>query len=169
MRTERPHVLLVDDDKVVRQTWGYILDGAFDAVFAESGAAALQLLQHPPGGRPFDVLVTDHRMPGMSGVELCRKARLVSPKTARVIVTAFKDPEVQACPCRLLEKPVQDGMLERVIYEAIAGTPVAPDVARVRESVAEAAHKKARECFRAETAKLLSWEPAGSVSKASST
>ena len=155
----KPKVLFVDDEAAVRKTWAYAFEHLFDATTVASGEEALRLLQHPPDGRPFDVLVTDHRMPGMSGVVLCRKARLVAPHTARVIVTAFEDPEVQLCPCRRLEKPLDEGKLEAVIRDALAGTPMPPEEAQKREKEAEEAHRKARASFREATAKLLSWQP----------
>jgi len=155
----KPSVLFVDDEAPVRETWKYLYGDLFRCTFASNGTEALQFLHHPPEGRPFDVLVTDQRMPGMSGVQLCRKARLVSPKTARIILTAFDDPEVRLCPCRRLEKPPEDGKLEKVVHEAIVGASVSSDEAREKESRAEAAHQAARKNFREATAKLLSWEP----------
>jgi len=154
----KPKVLFVDDDADVRTTWKYVFEHPYDVTVVSSGAEALDLLKAP--GRPFDVLVTDHRMPGMTGVELCRKARLVSPKTARVLVTAFEDPEVKLCPCRKLEKPLDDGKLEAVIHDILTGEPLSSKEAQERESVAEAAHAEARASFREATKKLLEWAPA---------
>jgi DNA-binding NtrC family response regulator len=159
-------VLFVDDDKNVRTTWAYCFGEAFDATVVESGEAALKLLAKPPGGRPFDVLVTDHRMPGMTGAELCREAARVAPATARVVITAFKDADARLCPCRRwLEKPLEPDRMERMIREAANGTVPAGE-AREREREAEQARDAARADFREETAKLLSWEPPTFASRA---
>src|SRR5574342_539542 len=152
-------VLFVDDDEAVRATWKYAFGDDFEATFVATGEAALALLKAPPGGLQFDVLVADHRMPGMSGAELCWKAREVAPETARIIVTAYKDREVQLCPCStVLEKPDRAGSLGGVIRKAAQSQASDEDVRR-RECEAEAALKEARAEFRETTERLRSWHP----------
>jgi CheY-like chemotaxis protein len=100
-----PEVVFVDDDPAVRAVVGY--DFPDWCVLAE-GAAAVQLLrQLVDQGTPALVLVTDQRMPEMSGVQLCAQARLISPSTARVLLTAYHD-------CSL-EVGVNVGGIERVV------------------------------------------------------
>jgi signal transduction histidine kinase/CheY-like chemotaxis protein len=67
-------VLLVDDEPAVRQAVKRVLETLGCRVVAvEDATEALQLLQRSPDA--FDVLVTDYRMPGVSGVELANAAR----------------------------------------------------------------------------------------------
>ncbi|MGE0788008.1 MAG: response regulator [Sandaracinaceae bacterium] len=66
-----PRLLLVDDDEMMRRSSKRFLARAgFEVVAAKSGAEALELFE---GERPFDVVVMDLEMPGMSGVELMRE------------------------------------------------------------------------------------------------
>lgn len=149
MTRAKLRVLFVDDDPDVRETWKYLFGTTFDATLAASGQAALALLRDPPGGKPFDVLVADHRMPGLTGAELCRRAAEVAPDTARVIVTAYRDREARICPCAArLEKPVDDVTMAAVIEEAAQGRRESTEELRDREREAEKAVEEARDEFR---------------------
>ena len=78
-------VLLVDDDPAVGKVLGALLTQAgIDNQFAPNAAEALAALQQ----RPFDVVVTDLRMPGMDGLELLRRVAASWPETSVVMLTA---------------------------------------------------------------------------------
>ncbi len=86
--TTPTRILIVDDDATIRslvslklQREGYACDQAVNA--AEAGVL---LSQHQ-----FDVVLTDLRMPGMSGMELLRLVLDQSPDTAVIMVTGFDD------------------------------------------------------------------------------
>jgi two-component system response regulator FlrC len=59
--------------------------------------------------RPFDLVVTDLRMPGMGGLALIRQVREVSPGTSTLLITAFGSEEVESTTeklgARYLSKP----------------------------------------------------------------
>ena len=44
--------------------------------------------------RPVDLIITDYKMPGMNGLEFLGRAQKISPKTPRILVTAFPDLEI---------------------------------------------------------------------------
>ena len=68
----------MDDEDVVRESTARMLEElGYDLILASSAEAALQNVE---AGRHFDILVTDHLMPGMTGVDL---ARVVQSRTAR--------------------------------------------------------------------------------------
>ena len=64
-----------------------ILAAEFRILRAEGGAAALALL----ASEDVAVMITDYRMPGMTGVELCRRGQEVAPEVLRIILTAYTD------------------------------------------------------------------------------
>jgi CheY-like chemotaxis protein len=77
-------VLLVDDSKdglLVRRA--LLEEQGFDVHVAVNGDEGLKLFQ----GRPFDVVVTDYRMPVMSGLELIRHIREAKPGTPVVLLS----------------------------------------------------------------------------------
>ena len=80
-------VLLVDDDELVRMTTADMLaDLGFAVIEAASAEAALQILE---AGPPIDVVITDHLMPGMTGVELARVVNQRRPVVPVVIISGF--------------------------------------------------------------------------------
>jgi DNA-binding NtrC family response regulator len=113
-------VLLVDDEPSIRLTTRALLEDDYDVMEAASGREALRLLSI----RRFDVICTDYRMPGMSGVELLREVQRLHPAVSGIIVTAYADyPEYQASfrevPCLVLLKPYEPTRLcELVAHSA---------------------------------------------------
>ncbi|MBI5162493.1 MAG: EAL domain-containing protein [Magnetospirillum sp.] len=81
-------VLLVDDEPRVLAALRRGLGDRFSLACASSGAEALELLD---SHGPFAVLVTDMRMPGMSGLELLREARRRVPETVRLVLSGYAD------------------------------------------------------------------------------
>lgn len=71
-QSSRPTVLVVDDQEVVRLLMCKTLEsGGFHVMAASNGADALTLYREAEP--PVDLLVTDYRMPGMTGLELARE------------------------------------------------------------------------------------------------
>ena len=101
-----PHggsVLLVDDEDIVRESTAQMLEElGYQVVSAPSSEAALLLIE---GGSHFDVLVTDHLMPGMSGVELARLVRSRRPGTPVLIVSGYAEATGIAPDLPRLTKP----------------------------------------------------------------
>jgi CheY-like chemotaxis protein len=91
---DRPlRVLVVDDESYNLDTFRRVFRRELAMGFATSGEDALELLR---GDGQYDVLVTDHAMPGISGVELLTRVRDTYPELGRVMVTAHAElPEVR--------------------------------------------------------------------------
>ena len=86
--TER--VLLVDDDPDLLQGLKRRLQKRYDISTAEGGEAALALIDE---SNPFAVVVSDMRMPGMTGLEVLKKLQKLSPNTQRIMLTGNLDQE----------------------------------------------------------------------------
>lgn len=75
--------LIVDDNVALARVIQFALDGAgFQAQTAFNGRVALEAAQETQ----FDVVVTDHQMPEMTGVELCRQLRAMPQYAERPII-----------------------------------------------------------------------------------
>jgi DNA-binding NtrC family response regulator len=85
-------ILLVDDEPDNLDLLVRSLRGLGPLCTATSGASALELIRQ----REIGVIVTDHLMPGLTGVELLERAARLVPQAARVLVTAHGDSEVLA-------------------------------------------------------------------------
>lgn len=80
-------LLFVDDEPENTRIFELTFRREFQVRTASSGEAALRsLIEHPAA-----VVLSDHRMDGMSGVELLGKVRDIDPKTVRILVTAYGD------------------------------------------------------------------------------
>lgn len=107
-------VLLVEDDATLRQLIGGFLEkSGFRVLSAANGDLAVLLSsQHP---HPFDLMVTDIVMPGMSGPDLMRTLRETRPGLAVLFISGY-DAELAASIPRertisFLAKPFTPGML----------------------------------------------------------
>jgi two-component system nitrogen regulation response regulator GlnG len=117
-------VLIVDDEPALRGAVLRFLDRrGLHAEGAADGAEALELLRR----HPFDVIVSDVRMPGMSGLEFLERLRRDHPELASRVIFSTGDayvPEVaeelQNAAVPTITKPFDFAALERVIREAAA-------------------------------------------------
>jgi DNA-binding NtrC family response regulator len=86
--TTPPRVLIVDDDPGQRSLLDSFLRGqGFEIVLADSGERALELLS---AGK-FDMMISDVRMPGLSGLETLRRVRQQFAALPVLLVTAYAD------------------------------------------------------------------------------
>ena len=82
-----PTVLIVDDEPRVLDALEAVLAADFRVLRALHGEAALAVLAE----EEVAVIVTDHRMPGMTGVELLRRSQERAPDALRIVLTAYTD------------------------------------------------------------------------------
>jgi DNA-binding NtrC family response regulator len=86
----RARLLIVDDEENVRTALRRVLRRSpYDLLFAHSGHEALSLLER----EEVDIVMSDHLMPGMSGVQLLRAVRSSRPYAARLMLTGEADLE----------------------------------------------------------------------------
>ena len=83
-------VLYVDDEPDNLELFRLAFAEDFDVLTASDAAEALVLLG---SGQPIGALLSDEKMPGMSGIELLEQVSARWPDTTRLIVSAYNDPE----------------------------------------------------------------------------
>src|SRR5205085_1649370 len=89
----KTRVLFVDDEPMILQGLQRLLRqkrGEWEMLFAENGFAALQLMER----QPFDIVVSDMRMPGMDGAELLNIVMERFPGTVRLILSGHADQDL---------------------------------------------------------------------------
>ena len=106
-------ILLVEDDPAVNYILKRYLEAAGFAVLAASGPReALGLF----ASMPVDLLVTDYRMPGMSGEELLLQLRSERAALPALIVSAYANELTMQIPgVPVLSKPVDTGALVELV------------------------------------------------------
>ncbi|KQS97284.1 FAD-dependent oxidoreductase [Cellulomonas sp. Leaf395] len=97
--TRKPVLLTVDDDPAVSRSVARDLrrryGDAYRVVRADSGPLALDALRELRlRGDQVAVLLADHRMPGMTGIEFLEQAMDIYPQARRVLLTAYADTDV---------------------------------------------------------------------------
>jgi DNA-binding NtrC family response regulator len=85
--TAKARVLFVDDEPRVLTTMRMLFRSQYEVLVADGGQSALELLKT----QPVDVIVSDQRMPGMTGIELLRAARELNPSAMRILLTGYSD------------------------------------------------------------------------------
>lgn len=103
-------VLVADDDEALRFVIvSRLLDDGYEVFEAESGADILTKLdvmrQDDFPSEGFDLLVLDHRMPGLTGLDVLRTLRASRCEIPAILMTAFPDATLQA-EARSLEVPL---------------------------------------------------------------
>ena len=110
-------ILVVDDEPAQRElVAGFLRKQGFDVVEAAGGGEAVTRFKR----EPFDLVLTDQRMPDLSGLDVLEAVRSASPETAVVIMTAYGTIEtavsaIKAGAADYLTKPLNlDELLHRV-------------------------------------------------------
>ncbi len=118
-------ILLVDDDPGVRDAVSAFLSRAGYAVTAApDGESGLALVE----GSPFDLVVSDLKMPGMSGIDLLKAIRSRGRRVPFILLTAFGSIETAVAAMKdgardFLLKPFPPSRLEQVIRECFLDPP----------------------------------------------
>ena len=116
--SNRGIALLVDDEELVRaSTADMLIDLGYSVVEASSAEDALRLVDR---GESFDLLVTDHLMPGMSGTELARTVRAARLGLPVLLVSGYGEREGLDADLPRLTKPFRKDELASRLSELSA-------------------------------------------------
>lgn len=133
---QRARVVVVDDDRLMREIVAERLGGAQVAACAsvEEAVAALET-------EPADLVISDLVMPGRSGLELLEFVRREHPTTDFVLLTANASLESAVAALRhgatdYLTKPLETGELERVVDRILSRRVLQAENARLRDELA---------------------------------
>jgi len=141
-RTARKRtLLLVDDEDNVLSSLRRLLRGAgYQIVVARSGEEGLaKLAEHDVG-----VIVSDQRMPGMTGVEFLRRTKELYPNTVRIVLSGYTELQTvtdavnEGAIYKFLTKPWDDALLREHVAEAFRRKELADDNLRLSLEVRKA-------------------------------
>ena len=114
-------ILIVDDEPANLRTLSRLFREDYEVLTAASGNEALALL----GQHDVALLITDQRMPGMTGIELLKKTVPLRPRMVRIILTGYTDVDalVEAINCgqvyRYVAKPWNNDELRLTVKRAL--------------------------------------------------
>ncbi len=118
------NILIVDDEqRVLASITRTLLEEDFDAVrTAQNGLDALEIVRSTPN---LALIISDHHMPGLSGIDFLVQARKITPYTTRILLSGAADLEmavdavnrgsifrflIKPCPTEILVGSVKDGV-----------------------------------------------------------
>ena len=133
----RQRILVVDDDESLRWvTQAQLQQAGYEVGAAAGGEAALESLREASA----DLVITDLRMPGMSGLDLLRRIRAQFPETVVVMVTAFGTVEtaveaMKAGAYDYITKPVNPEELKLVVGRVLEHVALREEVRSLRASL----------------------------------
>src|ERR1051326_4803278 len=116
-----PRILVVDDERSMRELLAIVLRReGYDVMLAENGKSAIATLEK----EPVDILISDIKMPDISGVEVLRAAKRIDQDILGIMITAFAstDTAVEAMrlgACDYLSKPLDVDLLKMKVREKI--------------------------------------------------
>ncbi|MGR3219436.1 MAG: response regulator [Candidatus Anammoxibacter sp.] len=117
MSDQKPNILLVDDEEDIIDTLFDIFMDTYNIFKAYSPKVALEILQK----EEIAIIISDHKMPEMTGTELLLEAKKIKPKSIRILLTGYAelDAGLEALKNgdihKYLEKPWDDDELLEMI------------------------------------------------------
>lgn len=140
---EKRTVLFVDDDEAILNSLRRgLLDETYNKIFSTSCQEALEIIRQ----QEVHVIVTDMRMPEMSGLEFLQKVKEEHPQIVAIVLSGYRhEPELQAAVDRnevftLISKPWKlGGNFERIVRGAL-------DHYNIQNKAGHSGGKKSRLC-----------------------
>lgn len=117
---QRPSLLLVDDDRAILTALKVALRGSYEIAATTDGFEAIEWMQ----SRSFDVIISDQKMPAISGIEVLRRARERMPRCVRLLLTGYAESEAvldainEVEVHRYLCKPWDNDHIRQVVRDA---------------------------------------------------
>ena len=122
METDKKRILIVEDDEEMRSLLkDFFMEEGFEIDAVSNGSEAFRRLVK----EPFDLVITDIRMPGLTGLDILPGIKKLQPETSIIVITAFGSEEVhrrafERGATAYLEKPIHFHKLRELINEMVS-------------------------------------------------
>ncbi len=118
-------VLIVDDEEdIANPLRRFLTMGGFDAVSFTCPLLTLEHFKQNPD--KYSVIITDLRMPGMSGIEIANRIREINGTVKIFLITAFDPTDLESKPGymqakieRVIQKPIKLSQLKKIVEQAL--------------------------------------------------
>jgi DNA-binding NtrC family response regulator len=121
MNADKKRIMIIEDDSEMRSLLkDFMEEEGYEVVSASNGSEALQKLS----GEIFDLIITDIRMPGLTGLDIIPGIKKLQPQVPIMVITAFGSEEIyqksrERGAFAYLEKPICFNKLGAIIREMI--------------------------------------------------
>ena len=129
-----PRILIVDDEEAILETMSFTFMDLYEVFTSTDARKALETLDEKS---PIACVITDQRMPGMTGVEFLAEASRRHPETVRIMLTGFADAEatIQAINdgqvYAYINKPWEPDELKQIVKRAVEHNHLAAENSRL--------------------------------------
>ena len=122
-RVPMPRILVIDDSALMREVLGRHLEKAGFDVEAWMPDSVFEVSERLAATKP-DLVLCDYQMPGVNGLSVAKMALKADPRPKVVVLTAFRDPEIEANlkkfgVARVLHKPLKAAPLIEALQEIL--------------------------------------------------
>lgn len=120
--SDRARILIVDDEEAILETMTFTFEDEYDVLSATSAREALGILDTQ---QPIAAVITDQRMPEMTGVEFLARVCERHPSTTRIILTGYADGEAMVRAINeghvyaYVTKPWEPDELKQLVHRAV--------------------------------------------------
>lgn len=135
VKLEKPHtILLVDDEEKNLRAMQSTFSKHYNVLTAEDGKVALELIENHETPEAITCIVSDQRMPNLTGVEFLEKTIPLIPKAVRILLTGFTDVEAiiesinRANIYKFLTKPMSLRELLLTVHRALEASEMEQNV-----------------------------------------
>lgn len=146
-QTRKARVLFVDDEQRILTSMKMLFRREYEVFTCNSGAEALELLKE----QKVEVVVSDQRMPKMTGIELLREVRDLQPQAIRLLLTGYADLNAiigsinEGEIFRFVSKPWSNEDLKATLAKAVAAAEFEATIEEAEASKPAAASEVAEE------------------------
>jgi len=130
-KTNKPTILLVDDEERILRSLKLLLRHEYNIKTTTDGREAIDICSH----QKIDVVISDQRMPIMSGVDVLKRIKEKSPSTIRILLTGYADLAAAIGSVnegeiyRFLQKPWNGDEIRSVVASAVEVSKQMSDLA----------------------------------------
>jgi len=120
--SDRARILIVDDEEAILETMAFTFEDDYDVLTASSAPEALGVLD---ANAPIAAVITDQRMPEMTGVEFLARVYERHPNTTRIILTGYADGDAMVRAINeghvyaYVTKPWEPDALKQLVHRAV--------------------------------------------------
>jgi len=139
--TNKPLIMIVDDEQNNLKVLQQLLESYATIITANSGHAALELINSKANPEEIQLIISDQRMPGMTGIELFEQILDKMPNTIRIILTGYTDTDViidainKAKLYQFMTKPFDPTELSLTVQRGIEAFNMKQDLLRYTEQL----------------------------------
>jgi len=116
------HLLLIDDDEWIRDSMRLFFENeGCDLTTLETAEQAMELVKK----EPFDVIISDFRLPGIDGIEFFRRTPQLNASPLKILITAYMSKKVSSDAKKagvddLIEKPFKPETIEKSLSRLLS-------------------------------------------------